>query len=107
WQGPPVRAARPARKYRMTRMLSAVVLGGGTMGAGIARCLLDAGVTVVVAEASESAAQRALTRIGDDADVRSHLPTDIAPDLVVEAVSEDVALKSNVLAQLDRAFPFA
>jgi len=108
---------------------SAAVIGGGTMGAGIAHVLLAAGVTVTVAEAD---AQRAAAARGAVLDslagaVRrgkltsaesqaagSRLSVVVGPDalspdceLVVEAVPEQVELKRSVLASAAAASPSA
>ena len=108
---------------------SAAVIGGGTMGAGIAHVLLAAGVTVTVAEAD---AQRAAAARGAVLDslagaVRrgkltsaesqaagSRLSVVVGPDalspdceLVVEAVPEQVELKRSVLASAAAACPSA
>ncbi|MGQ0617733.1 MAG: 3-hydroxyacyl-CoA dehydrogenase family protein [Acidimicrobiia bacterium] len=107
---------------------AAVVIGGGTMGAGIAQCLLEAGAAVVLTESSEAQADAARARVADglrrrfkgDADpagcVAEHLARlqarpGMADDpeavLVIEAVPEEPALKARILAAADRAFPGA
>lgn len=104
-----------------------VVVGGGTMGAGIAQIALQAGATVSVSEADAGAALAARTRVADGlglahkraddpgaavaADlgrltVVAGLP-DVTPDLVVEALPEDAALKRRVLAPLGARWPDA
>jgi 3-hydroxybutyryl-CoA dehydrogenase len=106
--------------------MDVVVIGGGTMGAGIAQCLLEAGATVTLTEsdAERAAAARARVEAGlrrrfkTEADAmvpatlaRLHthvgLPAspDGSPELVIEAVPEDVDLKAAVLADAERAFP--
>ncbi len=110
----------------MTR--SAAVVGGGTMGAGIAHVLLAAGDRVTVAEAGDeraAAAREAVARSLRKAEERGKLdgtaeellarldvvgdiaglPRDTA--LVIEAVPEDVALKQRVLGDLRTACPDA
>ena len=98
------------------------VLGGGTMGAGIAINFAENGIPVTVIETDEPAAARALERIrgtwdaakakgkldqaGVDARVgRVTVSTDFGAfasvDLVVEAVFEDLAVKQDVFRRLD------
>jgi len=106
----------------------AAVVGGGTMGAGIAHVLLAAGNRVTLAEAGDeraAAARDAVARSLRKAQERgkldgtadellprltvvpaiSELPTD--SQLVIEAVPEDVPLKQRVLADIRKACPDA
>jgi len=106
----------------------AAVVGGGTMGAGIAHVLLAAGNHVTVAEAGEeraAAARQAVAVSLDKAEQRGKLDKpagelldrlDIVAavdqlsnttDLVIEAVPEDVALKRRVFADVRKACPDA
>ncbi|NDW05962.1 3-hydroxyacyl-CoA dehydrogenase NAD-binding domain-containing protein [Jiella pacifica] len=101
----------------------AAVIGAGTMGAGIAYALLRAGFGVVLIEQNEAAlaagrervedlvaGDAAKGRIGEDeaAGMRARLSpvADLAAvakvELVVEAVFEDMAVKSALLADLGR-----
>jgi len=100
------------------------VVGGGTMGAGIATAALLAGRSVVMVERDEASLGRGL------AAVRDHLATSLArgviddaghaarldrlsgatdyaalagADLVIEAVFEDLEVKRAVFADFDRA----
>lgn len=100
----------------------AAVIGGGTMGVGIALCFANAGVPVKLLEVSGEALQRALQRAREtyavsvkrgslsEADMQRRLAliegvTDYAAladvDLVVEAVFEDMAIKQQVFERLD------
>jgi 3-hydroxyacyl-CoA dehydrogenase len=114
----------PEAKAGRPRAIEQVgVIGGGTMGAGIAVSLLDAGLRVTMVERDDTALQAGVARVrkvyegqagkgklspegltekmarlqgavGHDA---------LAPvDLVIEAVFEDLAVKQAVFAQLDR-----
>ncbi|MBO0839516.1 MAG: 3-hydroxyacyl-CoA dehydrogenase family protein [Sciscionella sp.] len=104
------------------------VIGGGTMGAGIAHVLLAAGVQVTVAESSAHRASAAADAVlaslvkaaergkllGTPEDSHRRLSTvdniDKLPsnaELVVEAVPEDIELKRSVLADAARACPNA
>ena len=114
---PEARAAKP-------RAIGSVgVVGGGTMGAGIAVAMLDAGLPVTMVERDDASLARgranvekvyaglvAKGRIDAEAKARvlARLTGSISydafagVDLVVEAVFEDMAVKKAVLAQLDR-----
>jgi len=104
-----------------------VVLGAGTMGAGIAQCLADHGRDVTLTDVDPQALQRALERIATsrltlenaglqtaaaslEGDQRLNTSTDLAEsvasaDLVIEAVPENIELKCEVFAELDRLAP--
>ena len=104
-----------------------VVLGAGTMGAGIAQCLADHGRDVTLTDVDPQALQRALERIATsrlrlehaglqtaaaslEGDQRLNTSTDLArslagADLVIEAVPENIELKCEVFAELDRLAP--
>ncbi len=99
------------------------VIGGGTMGAGIAACLLLAGLAVTLIERDGETVDFALKRVGGllDASHKRGLvndaglaamkdalggSTDYAAladcDLVIEAVFEDMNIKREVFARLDQ-----
>jgi 3-hydroxyacyl-CoA dehydrogenase len=101
----------------------AAVLGSGTMGAGIAMCFANAGIPVRVIETDDAALARGLERIRGtyESSVRRGslapaardarlaliegavgLEAAAEADLVVEAVFEEMALKREVFATLDR-----
>jgi 3-hydroxyacyl-CoA dehydrogenase len=98
------------------------VVGLGLMGSGIATCALDAGFAVIGIEPSEDAAAKGRSRIGglldralqsgriDDAgkaDRLCRLATSAefqslsTADLVIEAVFDDLAVKTDLFARLD------
>ncbi len=102
---------------------SAAVIGAGTMGSGIAMCFANAGIPVTVVEMSAEALKRGLDAAAANyratvkrggmsaADVDTRLgliqgTTDIDAvrnaDIVVEAVFEDMAVKQELFAKLDR-----
>ena len=106
--------ARPLRR--------AGVIGGGTMGAGIAICLAEAGLDVVLIERDAAAVQACHTRLrehwagrvragrcrADQAaafEARVAVGTDWQAladvDIAVEAVFEDLAAKEDVFRRLD------
>ncbi len=101
---------------------SVAVIGGGTMGGGIAMCFANAGIPVKLLEISDEALQRGLQLIAKnygvsvkrgklteaDAAARQRLITgttlyaDLADcDLVIEAVFESIEVKKEVFTKLD------
>ncbi|MGY6269365.1 3-hydroxyacyl-CoA dehydrogenase NAD-binding domain-containing protein [Achromobacter denitrificans] len=114
---PELKQAQPRRLERIG------VVGGGTMGAGIAVSALDAGLPVVMVEQNEEALARGRARVEQVYDLlikkgrldaagkaermarytgatRYEALADV--DLVVEAVFEDIDVKLAVFAELDR-----
>ncbi|EWC60089.1 3-hydroxybutyryl-CoA dehydrogenase [Actinokineospora spheciospongiae] len=106
------------------------VIGGGTMGAGIAHVFLAAGSSVVLAEADAQRAAQGVANVTASvtkaeergklpegttaADLLANLSTverlgDLSPDtaLAVEAVPEDLALKRAVFTEVAAACPDA
>ncbi len=100
------------------------IIGGGTMGGGIAMCFANAGIPVTLVEINDEALQRGLSII--DASFGASVKrgklteeratanrslisgaTDYAAlaevDLVIEAVFEDPDLKKQIFAELDTA----
>ncbi|SAL41592.1 3-hydroxyacyl-CoA dehydrogenase NAD-binding domain-containing protein [Caballeronia humi] len=117
-KSPETRAAR-SRPIR-----SVGVVGGGTMGAGIAVALLDAGLSVTMIERDGDALQRGRAhvekvydgligkgRLTQETKARAlqcfHGDTSYDAladaDIVIEAVFEDMAVKKAVFTELDRA----
>lgn len=101
---------------------TAGVIGGGTMGVGIAMCFANAGIPVKILEISDSARDQAMQRARDtygmsvkrgsltEAALEKRLAlisgvTDYADladvDLVIEAVFEDMGVKQKVFEALD------
>lgn len=99
------------------------VIGGGTMGAGIAAALRDGGFPVVLIERDQAALDRGLDNVKaifDASAKRGRITADVAADrlsgvvgstdyaalssvdLVIEAVFEDLSVKRLVFEQLDR-----
>jgi 3-hydroxyacyl-CoA dehydrogenase len=108
--------ARPLR--------NAVVIGAGTMGGGIAMCFADAGIPVRILENSADALDKGLARIeqnyhdmvqkgrirAEDEAKRMGLITNAAgydaigdADIVIEAAFEEMAIKKEIFARLDKA----
>lgn len=98
------------------------VIGGGTMGAGIAAACLLAGMSVIMIERDTDGAQAGADRLRQIVDgsrkrglltdaqhtallTRFHATADYADlakaDLVIEAVFEDMAVKKEVFARLE------
>ncbi len=102
------------------------VVGAGTMGAGIAMCFADAEMDVTLTDRDEDSVRRGLEKIGGNYDRMvasgrigageaarrmarvsgtSELSSLVNCDLVVEAVFEDMAIKTEVFRALDRILP--
>src|SRR5438067_367126 len=100
----------------------AAVIGGGTMGQGIAIALLDAGLEVALIEADPAALARAQQRIGahyEEVVAKGRMAPSAVPaiiarldggasidaahdaDVVIEAVFEDIGVKREVFSKLD------
>jgi len=118
------RAAKaPAHlKGAALEVLHAAVVGGGTMGAGIAYALLSSGLQVTILEADAAGLKRAEDNIGKiieasltrgmidaarAADLRSRLTLSTqysqaaTAQLAIEAAFEDMAVKQEILGKLD------
>lgn len=99
------------------------VIGAGTMGTGIAICGLDAELEVTLLEQDAAALHRGATRVREhyarrvaagkvradraaECETRLRATTDwnalAQADLVIEAVFEDLAVKRDVFARLDK-----
>lgn len=106
------------------RLRSAGVIGGGTMGAGIAVALLTAGLPVMLIERDQAAAERGAANVRAALEAMAKrgritpaaleermaalaIGADYAAladtDLVIEAVFEDLAVKREVFARLSAA----
>lgn len=114
----------PETRHSQPRPIASVgVVGGGTMGAGIAVAVLDAGLPVTMIERDEAALQRGRAHVEKvyDAQVAKGRMSTAArdavlarlqgstryaaladADVVIEAVFEDLAVKQAVFAELDR-----
>jgi len=118
-------AARPAdlRGVDPQRVETVGVVGGGTMGSGIAAAFRMAGLRVILSERDAAALERGMGAVGAifDAAVKRGTVTEAVAaermagvtgcvgldglagcDLVVEAVFEDLAVKRGVFAELVR-----
>ncbi|MBI5924321.1 MAG: enoyl-CoA hydratase/isomerase family protein [Aquabacterium sp.] len=114
----------PETKSAKPRALNKVgVIGGGTMGAGIAVAMLDAGLHVTMIERDDQALAQGRSRVEkvyDGLIAKGRISSEgkaivmarfvgavdyaalAEADLVVEAVFEDMAVKHAVFAQLDK-----
>jgi 3-hydroxyacyl-CoA dehydrogenase len=114
----------PETKSAQPRPIAAVgVVGGGTMGAGIAVAVLDAGLPVTMVERDEASIARGranVEKVYDGLVAKGRMTAeakaqvlsrftgstsyaDLATvDLVIEAVFEDIDVKKAVFAELDR-----
>jgi len=115
----------PEAKVAKARALDQLaVVGGGTMGAGIAVAMLNAGFAVTMIERDEESLARGRANVekvyarnvakgrmseGEMADVMTRWSGSIRydalsdADLVVEAVFEEMSVKQEVFAALDKA----
>ncbi|MGF6289853.1 3-hydroxyacyl-CoA dehydrogenase NAD-binding domain-containing protein [Paraburkholderia youngii] len=114
----------PETRQAAPRRIETVgIIGGGTMGAGIAVAVLDAGLPVVMIERDEASLSRGRAHIENVYDglvARRRMSADAKSsvmnrwrgsttyesladaDVIIEAVFEDMAVKEAVFAQLDR-----
>ena len=120
------KAPEPFKGSSASEVQHAVVVGGGTMGAGIAYALLAAGLHVTILEADAAGLQRAEDNIGkiiaaslqrgmiDAARATDHrgrmtLSTQYGQaataQVAIEAAFEDMAVKHNILAKLEAVLP--
>lgn len=116
-RAPETRSAKPRPIERIG------VVGGGTMGAGIAVAVLDAGLPVTMIERDDEALARGrkhVEKVYDGLIAKGRITPDgkdatmarfsgstsydalAQADLVIEAVFEDMAVKHAVFAELDR-----
>lgn len=110
-------------EFALRPVRTLAVVGAGTMGTGISITALDVGLEVTLLEQAAAALQRGATRIREHyarrvaagkvsagaaaaCESQLHATTDwnalAQIDLVVEAVFEDMAVKREVFARLDR-----
>lgn len=108
---------------KASKVKSVAILGGGTMGAGIAICMLMKGIPVLLKEINEQALEAGVKRILDDITrvvkarkmnpmfiegmMRGLTPTTTYDgfdkvDLVIEAAVENVPLKQKIFAELEK-----
>jgi 3-hydroxyacyl-CoA dehydrogenase len=113
-----------SRDTPMREVNSVGIIGGGTMGGGIAMSFANAGIPVTLVEINGKALKRGLSIIDDNyagSVKRAKLSEDKAAecrglisgatdysalddvDLVIEAVFEDPDLKKDIFARLDKA----
>ncbi len=77
---------------------SLLVVGGGVMGQGIARLFANAGIRVTLVEPREIAFSHPGVR------TTRLLPPEMLPDLVIEAVFEDLKVKQGVYAEVEATY---
>lgn len=109
--------------WRQSPLRHVAVVGAGTMGSGIAIAALEAGYEVELLEQDASALDRGVARVREhfhrrvaasrmsaevavERESQLHPTTDwnrlAVADLIIEAVFEDLAIKREVFARLDR-----
>ncbi|MEI5996424.1 enoyl-CoA hydratase/isomerase family protein [Paraburkholderia bengalensis] len=114
----------PETRHAKARAVTSVgVIGGGTMGAGIAVALLDAGLPVTMIERDDASLARGrahIEKVYDGLIAKGRMTSEAkaavltrwngstsydalaSADLVIEAVFEDMTVKQAVFAELDR-----
>jgi 3-hydroxyacyl-CoA dehydrogenase len=117
-------ARAPETRVAKPRPIESIgIIGGGTMGAGIAVAVLDAGLPVTMIERDDEALARGrkhVEKVYDGLIAKGRITPDAKnatmarfngstsydalaqADLVIEAVFEDMAVKHAVFAELDR-----
>ena len=122
------RASARLKAVRPASLAKTVVIGGGSMGAGIAHALARAGSAITLIERDEEAVHTARLRMsglyeaavkrgfitvetatGEQSAIRYQSGYDDIEEagLVIEAVFEDMQVKCDVLKALDKAAPRA
>jgi len=112
--------SKDTRTYPIRRV---AILGSGTMGGGIAMALANAGIDVIVKDADQQALDRGMRNVRQNYEtsvskgrftravmdqrlalIRPQLTFEgfEAVDLIIEAVFENMALKRQVFAELDK-----
>lgn len=107
------RAIAKANRPQTPRALQRVgVIGAGTMGTGIARAFAEHGVAVTLLDQDPGSAARAVDtlqaarlRHSELLTVGRTLDDIVGCDLVIEAVFEDMTVKTTLLQQLQRVLP--
>jgi 3-hydroxybutyryl-CoA dehydrogenase len=77
---------------------SLLVVGGGVMGQGIARLFANAGIRVTIVDTREIAFSH------PGVTTARLLPPEMLPDLVIEAVFEDLRVKQSVYADVEAVY---
>jgi 3-hydroxybutyryl-CoA dehydrogenase len=119
-------ATAPAATGPSAGVRKIAVIGGGTMGNGIAQVFATNGFDVQLVDARQEFVERALNTIGKSLDrvakkqnwlpeqaqgiiarIQGGVSLDVVKgcDLVIEAVTEDAAVKRTVFEQLDKMAP--
>jgi 3-hydroxybutyryl-CoA dehydrogenase len=119
-------SAAEAKATASAHVRKVAVVGGGTMGNGIAQVFASSGFDVELVDAKPEFVDRALATIGRNVDrvakkqgwdearakeilgrIRGGTTLDVARDcpLIVEAVTEDFALKEQIFSALDGLAP--
>ncbi|HQY89332.1 MAG TPA: enoyl-CoA hydratase-related protein, partial [Tepidisphaeraceae bacterium] len=115
------KSAASAFKVEPLAVNSCAVIGGGTMGAGIAHAMLKSGLPVVLIEQNAELASSAQTRVNqmlDDDVAGNRMPANVASDakskfisthdfskladadVIIEAVFEDINVKRDTFAKI-------
>lgn len=114
------------REVESEAILDVAVVGGGTMGRGIAHALAAKGINVILVEKDEESARRSREMLEEDLDreierwaltasdkrailARIRMSTDLEElekyDVVIEAITENLAAKQELFRRLDEICP--
>jgi 3-hydroxyacyl-CoA dehydrogenase len=117
------RVADAPKDTKAREVAKVAIIGGGTMGGGIAMSFVAAGVPVTLIENDDEALKRGVSRIGGNYDFsvsrgsmtearkaelmgridgRVGLEATADADLIIEAVFEDMGVKKDVFGKLDK-----
>jgi len=114
------------REVEGEAIMDVAVVGGGTMGRGIAHALAAKGINVILIEKNEEAAKRSREQLEEDLDheiqrwaltesdkrailARIQMSTDLDEleryDVVIEAITENLQAKQDLFRRLDEVCP--
>ncbi len=114
------------REVEGEAIMDVAVVGGGTMGRGIAHALAAKGINVILIEKDEEAAKRSREQLEEDLDheiqrwaltesdkrailARIQMSTDLDEleryDVVIEAITENLQAKQDLFRRLDEVCP--
>jgi 3-hydroxybutyryl-CoA dehydrogenase len=88
----------PSDRSLQEECATLVVMGAGVMGQGIARLFANAGMQVTLVDTRDVGSPHPAVTVAREA------PRDVCPDLVIEAVFEDLKVKQSVYAEIEELY---